>query len=91
MTNNHPNRDMPRWTCEGFRPVRAETASEAAAIFANRLAVRQYGKRGYMRTCRLHSWTESGREHTFEVFIGYSVGGGTTSGHNEWLHVYAAN
>lgn len=36
MSNNHPNRSMPRWTCDGFRTVRAETAAEAAAIFASR-------------------------------------------------------
>jgi hypothetical protein len=79
---------MTTYTCEGFRPVAAYDASEAAAIFAERLARRQYGKRGYMRTMRLDHWTQDGSLHAFEAFIGYTVDKqGTTSGHNEWLHV----
>jgi hypothetical protein len=42
-----------RFVCaEGFRPVRAEGASEAALIFARRLARKEYGKAGFVRSSR---------------------------------------
>jgi hypothetical protein len=79
---------MTRWTCNSFRPVNANSAQEAATIFANRRARDEYGRKGYARTVRLDCWTEDRRDYTFEAFIGYSVGQGTTSGHNVWLHVH---
>jgi hypothetical protein len=75
------------FTCDGFRPVQADSAAEAARIFAGRQARRDYGRRGYCRTMRLDCWTEDGRSHTFEAFIGYSVDRATTSGRNVWLYV----
>jgi hypothetical protein len=79
---------MNTFTCTGFRNVSADSADEAAGIFAERLARRRFGKRGYCRTMRLDSWTENGHTHTFEVFIGYDVDRNTCSGFNEWLHVH---
>ena len=76
-----------KYACDDFRPVMADSPAGAAQAFAERLARRTYGRKGYCRNVRLDCWTESGTSHTFEVFIGYSVGQGTTSGHNEWLHV----
>lgn len=78
---------LPLWRCNDFRPVRAESASEAARCFADRLARRVWGKRGYMRTIRLDCWAENGRSYTFESFIGYSSGQGETTGRNEWIYV----
>lgn len=83
---------MAKFTCSGFRPVNADSASEAAEIIAQRLARREYGKRGHVRTQRLDSWSRNGTHHTFEAFIGRPVPGdyGTTSGHNVWIHVTRA-
>jgi hypothetical protein len=81
--------DTIRYTSPGHRSVRADSASEAAAIFGAREARRAYGRRGYVRTMRLDCWTENGSSHTFEAFIGYDVGGGTTSGRNVWIYVDA--
>jgi hypothetical protein len=77
------------FTCEGFQPVRADSAQEAARIFAERQARREFGRKGFCRTLRLDCWTEDRRSHTFEAFIGRPVPGepGTTSGRNVWVHV----
>lgn len=80
--------ELPVWRCEGFRPVRAVTADAAAAIFANRLAVKSFGRKGYMRTLRLDAWTTDRRDFTFAAFIGYSVGNGTTAGCDVWLFIH---
>lgn len=80
---------MPTFRADGFRDVQAGSAREAAEIFAGRQARRDYGRNGFCRTMRLDSWTENGKSHTFEAFIGRPVPGerGTTSGHNVWLYV----
>lgn len=81
---------MAQFTCTGFRAVEADSAGEAAGIFAERAARRAYGRQGYCRTLRLDSWTQDGSSHAYEVFIGRDVRGsqGTTSGRNEWLTVH---
>jgi len=80
---------MPTFRSEGFRDVEAQSAQEAAEIFATRQARRDYGKNGHYRTMRLDSWTENGKSHTFEAFIGKPVPGDrfTTSGRNIWIYV----
>lgn len=80
---------MPRFTSDGLAPVQAKSAEEAAEIFANRLARREFGRRGYCRTLRLDSWTRDGTLHVFEAFIGKSLPGDpfTTAGHNSWIRV----
>jgi hypothetical protein len=79
---------MPTFRSEGFRDVQAESAREAAEIFATRQARREYGRNGHFRTMRLDIWTENGRSHTFEAFIGKPVPGErATSGHNVWIYV----
>lgn len=77
------------YTCSGFRAVKAAGATEAAEIFANRQARSDYGRRGYCRTLRLDCWTEDGRDHTYEAFIGKPVPGEphATSGRNVFLVV----
>ncbi len=82
---------MNTYHCNGFRPVRFDSpwgsVSDAARVFAERLAHRQYGKRGEVVTVRPDSWTEDRREHAFECFIGRPVKGNGTEGHNVWLYV----
>lgn len=78
---------MTRFTSPDHRAVMAGSAREAAQIFAGRQARRDYGKRGYCRNLRLDCWTENGRSHTFEAFVGYNVEQGTCSGHNVWIYV----
>jgi hypothetical protein len=80
---------MFTFCADGFRAVRAKNASEAAEIFAGRQARREYGRGGHCRTLRLDCWTENGKSHTFEAFIGKPVPGerATTTGHNVWLYV----
>lgn len=71
----------------GQRAVRAESATDAAAIFAGRQARRDYGRRGYVRMMRLDCWTQNGRSHTFEAFIGRDVNKNECSGRNIWVYV----
>lgn len=78
---------MATYTADSFRNVEAENAREAALIFANRQARREFGKRGYCRSMRLDCWTEDGKSHTFEAFIGRDVERGTCAGRNEWIYV----
>ena len=83
---------MTKYLCDSFRPLRrsdaVQTAIDAATVFANRLARREYGRKGYARTVRPDSWTPDGSSHTFEVFIGTDgPQHGTTVGRNEWLYV----
>ena len=73
--------------CEGFRNVQADNAQEAAEVFANRLARKEFGKTGYARTLNLNSWTEDRKCFTYNSFIGYSTGRNETTGRNEWLYV----
>jgi len=78
---------MATYYSPGFRNVEAESPAEAARIFANRQARRDFGRRGYCRTLRLDCWTENHRSHTFEAFIGYDVDRNSCSGHNVWIYV----
>ena len=61
---------------------------------ANILARREFGKRGTVVAIRLDSWSEDGKSHTYEAFIGRQptasearkYGNGVT-GHNIWLYI----
>ncbi len=78
-----------KFVCSGFRGLKAPSASYAAALFADRQARREYGRRGYCRAVRLDSWTENGKSHTFEAFIGRPVPrDNATRGRNVWLTVH---
>lgn len=79
---------MNRYRCPGFRTVRAESARDAAEVFAGREARRQYGARGYCRTCCPGAHTPDGRTQEFNCFIGYATGMHETTGHNVTLTVY---
>jgi hypothetical protein len=84
--------DLQKYTSPGFRAVLAEGPAAAARIFAAREARREMGRRAYVRTMRLDSWTKSGTTHTYECFIGRDVrgGNGETVGRNCWVPVHAA-
>ncbi len=81
--------------CDGFRPLVSATLGDAAATFAGRLARREFGRAGFVRTLRLSSWAEGGNSATYDVFIGRPLYGltrnacdrGTTTGHNVTLTV----
>jgi len=73
--------------CPGHRRLVADSAREAAQVFAGREARREFGKRAYVRVLRLDSWTENGHSHTFEAFIGRDVAPNECSGRNVWIHV----
>lgn len=86
---------MTTFHADGFQPVKrsdeVQNVRDAADIFADRLARRKFGKRGYARIVRPDSWTQNGKWHSFETFIGTDQrgpGGSTeTVGRNEWLYV----
>jgi hypothetical protein len=79
---------MKRYTCSGFRSVCAESADEAALIFAARQAVKFYGRGAYCRTLRLDSWSEDWACQTFEAFVGYAgQEPGTTVGRDTWITI----
>lgn len=78
---------MTRFTCDGFRAVHAESASEAAHVFAERLARRKYGRLG-----RVGALSQEGHTYhsiIYQTFIGsLDRKSRSISGHNEWLTRY---
>ena len=77
---------MKKYTTSGCQAVTAENMSEAAEIFAGRMARKKYGKTGYCRTCNLESWSQDQTLGEYNAFIGYTPAGkhnrGTTVGGN---------
>jgi len=81
-----------KYTSPGFRAVTAESISEAAGIFADRQARRDYGKSGYARTCNQQAYARDGSFAEYEAFIGYTPAGnhnrGSTTGKNFRFTIY---
>jgi hypothetical protein len=77
-----------RYATNGMRSVMAETMADAAEIFANRSARKQFGRRGYARTCTQNSYAQDGSLAEYNAFIGLRSGPGQTSGHNIMFTVY---
>jgi len=73
---------MKKYSTVGCRAIMAEGFKEAAEVFANRIARREFGKRGYARTCNQNSFSASGRFAAYNAFIGYPTNPGETSGYN---------
>ena len=88
-----PSQKMKKYTTAGCRAVTAENMSEAAGIFADRMARKKYGKTGYARTCNLESWSQDQTLGEYSAFIGHAPAGkhnrGTTVGGNIRFSVYA--
>lgn len=59
-----------RFRSHGFRDVTAETISQAGQVFAARLAKREFGRRGYVRTFRADNWAMDYVTATFDAFLG---------------------
>jgi hypothetical protein len=70
-----------------MRRVETETPSEAAGLFADRIAHRVYGRRGLVRILREDSHSMNGTFWCYQAYIGVPVKGGGTSGHNIWVRV----
>jgi hypothetical protein len=71
-----------KFTCSGYRSVTADGLSEAAGIFANRMARRKFGKSGYARTCVQSAICMNGQYAEYGAFIGYTTGRNETTGQN---------
>ena len=63
------------------------SAKDAAWLFADRLAKRTHGKRGYCHHVRMDGASTDGRYANYEAFIGVPAQGGGTNGKNVWLSV----
>lgn len=88
---------MATYTCDNFKSVRTgeehsyiliENGKDAARVFAQRLARKQYGKRGTVAAVRMDCYAENGSYANYEVFIGRSNDERGVTGHNEYLTVY---
>jgi hypothetical protein len=78
---------MTKFTTNGCRPIAADSMTEAAHVFARRMARRQFGSRGDVRTCTQGSYAQDGSLAEFSAFIGATKGHETT-GHNVNFTVY---
>ena len=73
--------------------VAIDSARNMARAAADILARREFGRRGTVVAIRLDSWSEDGKAHTYEAFIGRlptasearKYGDGVT-GHNVWIY-----
>lgn len=75
------------YTADGFRPVEAETMSEAANIFASRLARREYGKSGVSHANQ-NSYSRDGLMGQYQAFVGrYDRKSRSSTGDNVWITV----
>lgn len=79
-----------RYECTGMQATDADSVDAAAAVFARRLARREFGAAGYCRTLRTTAYDSMGAFVTYDAFIGRAVKGepGTTAGHNVQFTVY---
>ncbi len=77
---------MAVYVCKGFHAVEADSATGAAQIFAERLARRRFGGRGYCRIVRLETSTEE-IDCEFEAQIGKDVRPNCWTGRNVRLCV----
>ncbi len=97
---------MTTYRCDNMRPIvdnedwfyelggRYLEPKDAAHIFADRLAKREYGKAGYCHHVRLDTYREDGRSYNYQAFIGKDQPkryGGGCSGRNIWLTVWIAD
>lgn len=71
---------MHHYTCEGLRGVRCNDKTEAANIFADRLAKKKYGRTAYARTLRINAWNSTSTE--YGAFVGVRTGNHETTGSN---------
>ena len=80
-------------TSEGNRPIVTDTLTpssqeDVAQTFADRLARKEFGRKGRAVTLRTDSYTRDGRQTNYEAFIGYPSGDRTYAGHNIHFAVY---
>lgn len=79
------------YRCRGFRPIpmdQVEDIKEAAKVFANRLARRICGGRGFCNNIKANSWSPNYTNVEYQAFVGVPDGNGC-SGQNVWLTVYS--
>jgi len=90
--NTRKTKTMKKYTTTGCRAVSAESMSEAAEIFAARIARKKYGKSGYCRICNLESWSQDRSLGEYNAFIGYTPAHnqGQTVGNNTRFSVRLA-
>lgn len=67
---------MQTYSATSFRSVQAESAEQAATIFALREARRQYGRGGYLVRVRCDFGEQGDRVMIFEATIGALPAGG---------------
>ena len=73
---------MKKYMSRGMRSVTADDMGSAAAIFAERLARRKFGRSAYCRTMRLDSWSQDGTLGEYDAFVGTTTGRNETTGSN---------
>lgn len=82
---------MNWYTCAGFRPVRAEGNRDAAEVFAQREAVKRYGKKAVVRILTEKARSQDGRIIEWDAFLGLLSRSSECTGHNFHLMVTKRN
>tara|TARA_R100000808_G_scaffold6072_2_gene18229 strand:+ start:11741 stop:11986 length:246 start_codon:yes stop_codon:yes gene_type:complete len=77
-----------KYYCDGFQSVEADDPSEAAEIFAARLARREHGRAGRVGPVNMNGFVYGGGVWDYSAFIGYKGGGGGLTGADVALSVY---
>lgn len=79
-----------KFTCDGFKSVNAESMGEAANIFANRAARREYGRSASCLECVEDERAQDGSCAEYEAFIGISTSRNKTTGRHAKVVVFRA-
>lgn len=84
---------MKKYTCNGYRSIPVNTVDsmrEAAEIFGNRAARREFGNRGHVGAICQTAHSQDGRLGEYSAFIGCSSGQNQMSGHNINFSVFVS-
>ena len=77
------------YSAAGFQNIyQAESAEEAASIFARREARRRHGRAGQVITLCRDNWAPDGSSWTFEASIGTRAVGGGYTVNSFWVTVH---
>jgi hypothetical protein len=78
---------VSKFTCPGFRPVKAVNATEAAEAFAKRAAACECGSDGYISPMSIRLLRSDGAKTTFAACIRCHEGRGIAEGYDVYLTV----
>lgn len=79
---------MFKYKTDGMKSVCADSGLEAARVFFERLARKEFGRFGVARAIRCESWASDGSYATYQGFVGkHDRHNDCTTGHNKTIFI----